>query len=359
MHYIGSKKFLLPFIEDSVRAVVNLDHPEELVFCDLFAGTGVVGTCFKDIGCRVIANDLQYYSYVLNQQSIGNSGELLFRALQDTIPQLVNANNQEERLIEVCRYLDNLQGKRGFVYKNYCCGSLKTCGFERMYFTPQNGQKCDAIRHTIEDWFKHELITREEYFYLLATLIENIDKVANTASVYGAFLKHYKKNAQKRMVMEPLSIHLSNLQHQVYCEDANELAKRISADIIYIDPPYNERQYSAYYHVLETIAKDDKPLLHGKTGLRDYNTQKSNYCYKDKVLRTFADLIANVRCQYIFVSYNSDGLMTPDEIETILRTKGDYHCFSRTYTRYRADKLDARQYKQTEVVEYIHCVVCR
>ena len=170
MHYIGSKKFLLPFIEESVRAVVNLDNPEELIFCDLFAGTGVVGTYFKDIGCRVIANDLQYYSYVLNQQSIGNSNELHFSALQDAIPQLMNAKSQNDRLLEVCNYLDNLQGKKGFVYKNYCCGSLKACGFERMYFTPQNGQKCDIIRHTIEAWVKHKLITREEYFYLLGAL---------------------------------------------------------------------------------------------------------------------------------------------------------------------------------------------
>ena len=358
MHYIGSKKFLLPFIEESIRAVVNLDHPEELIFCDLFAGTGVVGTCFKDIGCRIIANDLQYYSYILNQQAIGNSHELKFEGLYDVIPLLHTTTTQKERLQVVCNYLNSIQGESGFVYKNYCQGSLSTLGYERMYFTAQNGRQCDAIRHSIEKWKTNKLINKEEYFYLLATLIENIDKVANTASVYGAFLKHFKKAAQKNMAMEPLPIHISNLAHQVYCEDANELIKRINADIVYIDPPYNERQYSAYYHVLETIARDDKPSLHGKTGLRDYNAQKSNYCYKDKVLKTFTELIDNANCRYIFVSYNSDGLMSPNEIEAILKTKGIYRCFSRTYTRYRADKLDARHYKQTDVVEYIHCVIC-
>jgi len=130
-----------------------------------------------------------------------------------------------------------------------------------MYFTNENAMKCDAIRMQIGRWKKGKDITENEYFFLLATLLENIDKVANTASVYGAFLKKFKKSALQPLTLTPANFFLNDHDHEVYNDDILEVAKLTSHDVVYLDPPYNERQYSSNYHMLETIAKYDNPKI--------------------------------------------------------------------------------------------------
>ena len=159
--------------------------------------------------------------------------------------------------------------------------------------------KCDAIRAELE----HLRITGEIddhlYFYYLASLVNSIDKYANTASVYGAFLKHIKKSAQKKFQLELLPV-ISGSIGETYNEDINELAKKICGDVLYLDPPYNARQYCSNYHVLETISRYDNPKLNGVTGLRDSTYQKSKFCSKRTVVDTFEDLIKNAKFKYIF-----------------------------------------------------------
>ena len=70
MNYIGSKLSLMDFLENTIDDVTGFGGP--CVFADLFAGTGVVGSKFKEKGCTVIANDIQHYSYVLNKHYIEN-----------------------------------------------------------------------------------------------------------------------------------------------------------------------------------------------------------------------------------------------------------------------------------------------
>lgn len=152
----------------------------------------------------------------------------------------------------------------------------------------------------------------------MASLINSIDKYANTASVYGAFLKGVKKSAQKEFKLELLPIIDGNTHNEIFNEDINQLIKRISGDILYLDPPYNARQYCTNYHVLETIAKYDNPKLHGKSGLREYQAQKSKYCSTRTVKEEFDDLIKNANFQYIFLSYNNEGLMPFDAIKEIM-----------------------------------------
>ncbi len=153
----------------TIEDVVGKDLHDK-VFCDIFAGTGIVGTTFKPRVKKVIANDWEYYSYVLNRNYIGNHLEIA---------------NKEEWLTE----LNRLVGvEDGFIYNNYCEGS----GSKRQYFSDENGKKIDAIRIQLEKWKKSEEISEDLYFFLLTSLIESADKLANTASVYGAFLKHLK-----------------------------------------------------------------------------------------------------------------------------------------------------------------------
>lgn len=331
MNYIGSKFSLLDFIHNTISQVTGYENGEDYIFADLFAGTGVVGASYRKQGCRVISNDIQYYSYVLNRYFIQN----------ETNPDF-----------ELLNYLNSLSGIDGFVYNNYCSGSQSG----RNYFTDENGRKCDAIRIELEKLYLNNNISKETYFYFLASLINSIDKYANTASVYGAFLKHVKKAAQKSFKLELLPF-INGIKGQVYNEDINTLINNIYGDVLYLDPPYNSRQYCANYHVLETIARYDNPILKGKTGLRNYDGQKSNYCSKRKIVKEFDQLIRDAQFHYIFLSYNNEGLMSVDTIENIMAQYGEYRCYKQKHKRFKADKDENRNTGEKETVEYLHCLI--
>ena len=230
-------------------------------------------------------------------------------------------------------------------------------GSERNYFSDFNGKKCDAIRQELEKLYKNKEIDEHQYNYFLASLINSIDKHANTASVYGAFLKSLKKSAVKDFELELLPIIDGNKDGKVYNEDINILIKEIKGDILYLDPPYNARQYSANYHLLETISKYDNPIIKGKTGLRDYSNQKSKFCSKLQVNQVFEELISDADFKYIFLSYNDEGLMSLETIKKIMEKYGKYQCFTTDYKRFRADKEENRNHKKSSTVEYLHCLI--
>jgi len=354
VNYIGSKLSLLEFLEESINKVVDKNCNS---FCDLFAGTGIVGSYFKRKGYKIIANDIQYYSYVLNRHYIGNHKELSFSKLIKEIPSLKGIKPEKRRL-SACDHLSNLRGKKGFIYRNYCVGGTKYNNEERQYFSDENGMKCDAVRQKIETWKDKNLISSDEYYFLVTSLIESIDKYANTASVYGAFLKSLKKSAQNVLTVKPAELIINDQRHRVFNEDTNLLSKKINGDILYLDPPYNHRQYATNYHLLETIARYDKPKIHGKTGLRDYQNQKSLYCSRSRVKKAFRDLVLNAKAKYIFLSYNNEGLMSLKDIEEIMSLRGNYGFFTKKYNRFKADKDENREYSANKTLEYLHYVVC-
>ncbi len=355
MNYIGSKKSLLEFLEKSIYQVVG---KKDFTFLDLFAGTGIVGQHFKSKGHKVIANDLQYYSFVLNKNYIENHKILKFIGLENDLENLKNID-YKKRDDFVCNFLDNLKLKKGFIYKNYCLGGTKKQEFQRQYFSDENGKKVDTIREKIEEWKNENKINDNEYYFLLATLLENIDKVANTASVYGAFLKQLKKSAQQEFLMKPANFVLNDNEHDVYNEDIETLVKTVQGEVLYLDPPYNHRQYAPNYHILETIAKYDNPKIKGKTGLRDYSNQKSKFSQKKEVLQSFDNIIQNANVKFIFLSYNNEGLMTEEEVKTIMSKRGKYGIFKKEYSRFKADKTENRNHTANSVVEYLHYVECK
>ena len=355
MNYIGSKLTLLDFLEESINKVAGQGYS---VFCDLFAGTGAVGLHFKKLGYQVYANDVQYYSYILNRHYIGNHKELIFKDLATELPALKQID-VKERKIYVCNYLNSIKGTKGFIFKNYCLGGTKRQLHNRQYFSDENGKRCDAIRGKIENWKNNKKITDDEYYFLLASLLESVDKQANTASVYGAFLKSLKLSAQRLFILKPAQLVINDQSHKVFNDDVNKLISKVKGDILYLDPPYNQRQYATNYHLLETIAKYDEPTIYGKTGLRNYESQKSLYCSRNKVKGAFKDLILKANVKYIFLSYNNEGLMTPEEIKDILSIRGKYGVFTRPYKRFRADTDQKKNYKNDKTMEYLHYVVCK
>lgn len=328
MNYIGSKlKLCQHFLPETIKSVCGTDLSQK-TFCDIFAGTGIVGRTFKTSVKKVISNDIEYYSYILNKNYIENH-----RPLE-------NAENLVSELNELSLCVD------GFIYKNYCLGG----NGERQYFSDENGKKIDSIRIKIEEWKNTGKINKSMYYFLLASLLESADKVANTASVYGAYLKNLKKSAKKQMILESADFELNDNEHEVFKSDANELITRISGDILYLDPPYNTRQYGANYHILNTIAEYKPFVPKGKTGLREYT--RSKYCSVSSVKEEFENLIKNANFKYIFLSYNNEGLMSVEDVRRIMRKYGRYDLAQTDYQRFKA--YSNRFNKAKSTVEYLH-----
>jgi adenine-specific DNA-methyltransferase len=162
LNYIGSKLSLLNFI----HFIVNREIKEDIfIVGDLFAGTGVVGQSFKKKGYKIIANDIQYYSFVLNKKYLTNNDFVRFEGLVDVIPNL-SVYEKKERILHVLDYLNNLkERKKGFIFDNYSLGGTRGKEFERMYFSDENALKIDTIRLKIEEWFRNKKISEKEYFY--------------------------------------------------------------------------------------------------------------------------------------------------------------------------------------------------
>lgn len=328
MNYIGSKlKLCQNFLPDTIKSVCGNDLSQK-TFCDIFAGTGIVGRTFKTFVKKVISNDIEYYSYVLNKNYIENHHPI---------------KNKNSFLEELNSFplIDN-----GFIYKNYCLGG----NGERQYFSDENGKRIDTMRTVIENWKNKNRISDDLYYFLLCSLLESADKVANTASVYGAYLKNLKKSAQKELILEAAEYELNANEHKVFNKDANELIKEIEGDILYLDPPYNARQYGANYHILNTIAEYKPFIPNGKTGLRKYS--RSKYCSSGSVKEEFNNLIKNAQFKYIFLSYNNEGLMSVEDVKSIMSNYGYYDLAQTDYQRFKAD--NNRFNKANSTVEYLH-----
>lgn len=340
MRYIGNKTNLLNNINQLIKE--NCDGSEK-VFCDLFSGTSSVARFFKN-RYKIISNDILYFSYVLQKSTISNN----------EVPSFENLKNKLN-IENVLDYLEttNIKGKKykRFIYDNY--SPNETC--ERMYLTPENAERIDYIRNTIEKWKKEKLINENEHFYLLAALIEGVPFVSNITGTYGAYLKDWDKRAFKKFEMIRLNVINNHEENECYQEDANELIKKINGDILYIDPPYNSRQYLPNYHLIETIARYDNPEINGKTGIRTYTKEKSNYCIKSKVYDELEKLISNAKFKHIIMSYNQEGILKKEEIEQILKKYGNestYKLYQIPYKQYQ-NKLTKKIEKHYEYIFYI------
>lgn len=188
MRYLGNKKSLLSFIEYVIEKYDIVGDN----FADLFAGTGSVGDYFKG-KYTVISNDYMYFSKIICEAKLLNNSMPQFR-------QFVEKYDQSPfEWLNSKKYKSN---DSYFVYNNY------TLRADRMYLTEENALKIDGMRLDIEELFQEDIITKSEYSFLLASLLESVTKVSNTSGTYQAFFKFWESRAVKDFVLLPL--YLSN-----------------------------------------------------------------------------------------------------------------------------------------------------
>lgn len=348
MKYIGNKTNLLDFIEDSLKtAGVRLEGS----FTDLFSGTTSVAEHFKKIGLSVTSNDFMTYSYVFQKAFIESNKIPNFERILNKL-KIPSSSLPEEQVLD---YLNKLSPIEGYFFNNYGDGGSE----RRMYFTRENACQIDAIREEIEKWRVNEFISQSEYYYLLAVLIDAADHVANMSGTYGAFLKIWRSVALKRIELKARPVYNNFKSNYVYQGSAEELISKISGDILYLDPPYNSRQYAPNFHVLESLAVWDKQELVGKTGLRNYDNQKSDFSSKSKAISALENVVSAANFEYIALSYNNEGIIPHDKILQILGNKGDLQIFTKEYRRFRTESNHAkRQYKDVDdkTSEYLFLV---
>ena len=325
--YLGNKYKLLGFIE----SIVSVKCGSINSFCDIFAGTGVVGDKFNSRRTKIISNDFLAANYTCLQAFLG---------VQDDLHKII---------CEKIEYLNNLSKERENYFSEHFSGT---------YFTEENAKKIGAIREEIEKIAE----TFDERSTLICSLIYAVDKVANTVGHYDAFRKKLDMVQPIKLLVPDIN-YSHNANNQVYKEDANMLVKRISFDVLYIDPPYNSRQYSDAYHLLENLVEWKKPGVVGIGKKMDRSHIKSSYCLKTAV-GAFEDLIRNANCKHILLSYNNTGdskdgrsnaRISDEEILQILHDKGDVEIFETNYKAFTTGKSNG----ENNAERIFYCKVTR
>lgn len=343
MRYIGNKENIL----DNIYEILQKNNIKGTSFFDFFSGTTSVGRYFKGKGYKVSSSDILYLSYCLQKSYIENNIAPSFSKLLPTLPEINNGSLFVEPLDIVVNYLNNIEPVEGFIYQNYTPSGTMNLARQRTYFIDSNGKKIDAIRIQIEAWKNQNLISESEYFILISCLIETIGFYSNIAGVYAAFQKHWDPRALKPLELRTISFVDNKMNNEVYNSDSMELLDKIDVDILYMDPPYNERQYAPNYHILETIAKYDNPEIRGVTGMRDYKSQKSRFCNPKTALEDLETVAKVAKFKYLVLSYNTEGIMPQEEIIKTLEKYGKVKLEQFEYARFKSNNKGLAKTKKT------------
>lgn len=338
MRFIGSKLQLLEDINNFIEE--NIPVHKGMIFCDLFSGSGAVARYFKE-NYEIISNDMMHFSYILQSSTIELKKIPNFTNLKkylslDSLKDIFKYFEETDTSLLIEKF--KIKNDKLFIYNNYTPNSQKN----RMYLSKENGKRIDIIRIILNELHKNKIISKNEFIYLLACLIEGVPFISNISGVYGAYLKHWDKRALNQYKFEKLEIINNGYKNKSYNKDAHELITKIEGDILYLDPPYNNRQYLPNYHLLETISKYDYPEIKGITGVRDYSNQISKFCRKKEVKEALIQIIKEAKFKYIVMSYSTDGILSQKEIEEIFKTYGIPETFR------KADPIQYRKYKSKQ-----------
>jgi adenine-specific DNA-methyltransferase len=334
LNYIGSKHSLLEWISQIFLTKTGWTSFQTKRLADLFAGSGSVSFFFRQKGSCVLSNDIEPCSYIVA------------KALTETIytPELQSWITQINRALAGKSH----QAMNGFLTRHYSPYEDSN----RKFFTVDNAKRIDYVRAQIES---SELRSDDKTF-LLASLLVSADKVANCASIYGAYLKQFKKTAEAEFELLPIHIDTQPSQGKTTCEDvcSIQFLQSIQADLVYLDPPYNQRQYSKNYFPLSVLAlppqAQEELVLTGVTGIPS-NCFSSPFCQKRTVNQAFRTVLSHLNAKWIFLSYNSESLLSKDEMVELLKEYGTITVVEREYKRF-----SSKSGEKKEVKEYLFCL---
>jgi adenine-specific DNA-methyltransferase len=378
--YIGNKRSLQPLLYDvfSKISIWRRDGGHSTspapVFLDPFAGSGSVTRLARYLGYRVLANDWEYYAYVLNfaHLCIGSSeARELFGSRGGPVRMLAELNALTEPP-EADRYISSY----------YAPASTETADYrsERLFYTRENALIIDAIRSRIEELYpgltgtavpvevSGEAAVKEKRL-LLASLLYQCATHTNTSGVFKACHKGFGGHSRDALgrilslirLQMPIVIDAPE-DAEVSCQDALRFVRSRPADLCYLDPPYNQHQYGSNYHLLNTIALWDKPAVNNelrddgrlkhKAGIRrDWVKTRSAYCYRRSACAAFRKLLEAIDARYVVLSYNTEGIIPFEELVELLASQGRVELFSNEYVKYRGGKQSiARQVHNLEFV---------
>jgi adenine-specific DNA-methyltransferase len=303
----------MDWILGHIQEKTGWDNFESKNVGDLFSGTGIVSWNLRKRGAFTTSNDSELYSSTVTKA-------LASSIYTDNIKNIIKSLNSAT------------DGVDGFVTRNF--SPFETS--ERMFFTVENARRIDWMRGRIEDI--RQDIDDDEYAFLVASLIVSADAVSNVPAVYGMYLKQFKQKAQKKLELKP--IHTWTIKGRAHVTTSDVLQRRWGAfDAVYLDPPYNERQYSKNYFPLNIIAmppvQASQQVLAGKTGIPQ-GSFVSPFCQKRKAEDAFNSLFGNIDSKWIFLSYNSESLLSKDKMLEIMRKHGEPSVIETDYKRFKS-----------------------
>lgn len=348
LNYIGSKYQLLEWLTNYMKEKTGFTTFRNKTVADLFAGTGVVSHHFRLQGATVYSNDAELYSAVIAHAFTRS-------VYTERVRQVIAEMNA------VAAAATTAATPPGFVTRHYSPYE----GNERMFFTVENARRIDAVRAMLESVADAAAaLTHDEYQFILASIIISADAVSNVPAVYGCYLKNFKAKATKPFVLMPIHTvtAASAAGSATFCADViadpTFLATTLPpADIAYLDPPYNERQYSKNYFPLNIIAKTPaaliaEPPLKGKTGIPT-DCFLSAFCRKGAAAETaFDTLIRGLRAKWIFLSYSSESIVSKEKMMEILSRYGTVSVTEREYKRFKSFEYN----EDKAVCEYLFCL---
>lgn len=335
LEYIGSKFKLQDWLSS------ELCKSEYTKVADLFAGTGIVSHLFNHQThiTHIVSNDAELYSSIITEAMIACD-------YSTEVQRVIDELNEHSMIDCPTPILDNYSPK----------GECK-----RMFFTEQNALYIDLVRYKLECKYKHEELSYKDYIFILASIIVSADKVSNTASVYGAYLKNFKQRALATFTILPIHTKIQSVKsriiHNTDILDTDTLDSVSEFDLVYLDPPYNSRQYSKNYFPLNIIAKGCIPvdvLLGGKTGIPS-DCFVSSFCSKRNAYSTFQKLFTELfkrKVKRIVVSYNSESILSKDDMIECLKTAGatEIQVKEKDYQRFKSSNLSGQD---KGVIEYL------
>lgn len=309
VRYIGSKARLAGAILD----IIGDPCSGSSRFVDAFCGTGIVAKTAALRGWNVAGNDTLLSSTYLADASLYSSSEIDFSSLGS--------------YGDAVALLNESQPVEGFIWRTYSPASLRFSGLERRYFTESNAVKIDATRAKIAEWHESGLIGYHEQVLLVADLIEAVNSVANIAGTYGCFLKKWTQQSQADFRIHARTLLSHKVEHRMRVGDVFNI-QTASSDTVYLDPPYTKRQYASYYHIPETLAYHDEPVVEGVAGLRPWKHIASPFCYKTRALDAIFDCISRLEANKVYLSYSSQGHVELDELMGLLPKLGKVTMYS-------------------------------